>query len=151
MRAQLELLQNHDPESSSGPAASTARDPRSASSRLPNGYDALASSTQDVPRPAPGKLEPEAHIHPDLRGASGHAPTPTMMPMAPPAGHSPGPIAPAGPSVAPLAPAPPSISSQVDDLLDGRKAKRELSQSKRAAQNRAAQVSTVVQTLQYSY
>lgn len=71
--------------------------------------------------------------------------------MAPPAGHSPGPIAPAGPSVAPLAPAPPSISSQVDDLLDGRKAKRELSQSKRAAQNRAAQVSTVVQTLQYSY
>ncbi|KAJ4270364.1 hypothetical protein NW762_002043 [Fusarium torreyae] len=58
-----------------------------------------------------------------------------MMPIVPPSGHSPG--ASAGPSSAPIAPAPPPVMT--DDHGDGRKAKRELSQSKRAAQNRAAQ------------
>lgn len=62
-----------------------------------------------------------------------------MMPIVPPSGHSPG--AAAGPSAAPIAPAPP-LSGPMDEMQgDGRKAKRELSQSKRAAQNRAAQVS----------
>jgi hypothetical protein len=42
----------------------------------------------------------------------------------------------------PLAPAPPQQMAMDDaNSNDGRKAKRELSQSKRAAQNRAAQVS----------
>lgn len=66
-----------------------------------------------------------------------------MMPIAPPSGHSPGPSG--GPSNAAIAPAPsgpvPPPGSVDDGQNDGRKAKRELSQSKRAAQNRAAQVS----------
>ncbi|KOS17893.1 putative transcription factor kapC [Escovopsis weberi] len=65
-----------------------------------------------------------------------------MMPMpAPPSGHPPAPAV-AGPSATPLAPAPPpSVPVTAEDAsqIDGRKAKRELSQSKRAAQNRAAQ------------
>ena len=36
-----------------------------------------------------------------------------------------------------------------DSITDGRKAKRELSQSKRAAQNRAAQVSAVRMSARY--
>ncbi|KAJ3501458.1 hypothetical protein NM208_g16932 [Fusarium decemcellulare] len=59
-----------------------------------------------------------------------------MMPIAPPSGHSPGA---SGPSGAPIAPAPPLPASSEEGPSDGRKAKRELSQSKRAAQNRAAQ------------
>jgi hypothetical protein len=63
------------------------------------------------------------------------------MPMGPPPGHSPGTTGP-GPSAVPLAPAPPQQMAMDDsNSNDGRKAKRELSQSKRAAQNRAAQVS----------
>lgn len=64
-----------------------------------------------------------------------------MMPMGPPPGHSPVATGP-GPSAVPLAPAPPQQMAMDDpNSNDGRKAKRELSQSKRAAQNRAAQVS----------
>ncbi|KAK5998410.1 Putative transcription factor kapC [Cladobotryum mycophilum] len=142
LRAQLELLQKHDTDSSSVSAASSSRESRGPASRPPNGFDVLASPAPDAPRLAPAKSEPEAHIHPDLRAPSGHAPIPNMMPMAPPpSGHSPGATVP-GPSIAPLAPAPPPPSSiALDDgnPIDGRKAKRELSQSKRAAQNRAAQ------------
>lgn len=62
-----------------------------------------------------------------------------MMPIAPPSGHSPG--APGGPAAAAIAPAPQQQQPTVNEgQNDGRKAKRELSQSKRAAQNRAAQV-----------
>lgn len=61
--------------------------------------------------------------------------------MGPPPGHSPVTAGP-GPSAVPLAPAPPQQMAMDDaNSNDGRKAKRELSQSKRAAQNRAAQVS----------
>ncbi|KAK4081633.1 transcriptional regulator family: bZIP [Trichoderma aggressivum f. europaeum] len=135
LRAQLELLQNHDSAASSASPNPSARDPR-APSRPPNGYDVLAP--QDVSRPL-AKLDAEAHIHPDLRASVGHAPAANMMPMVPPAGHSPGPAGP-GPSAVPLAPAPPQQMSMDDsNPADGRKAKRELSQSKRAAQNRAAQ------------
>ncbi|UKZ60101.1 uncharacterized protein TrAtP1_001387 [Trichoderma atroviride] len=136
LRAQLELLQNHDP----APSASnpSARDPRGPPSRPPNGYDVLAASSQDVTRPL-AKLDAEAHIHPDLRASVGHAPAPNMMPMGPPPGHSPVTAGP-GPSAVPLAPAPPQQMAMDDaNSNDGRKAKRELSQSKRAAQNRAAQ------------
>ncbi|UKZ73726.1 hypothetical protein TrVFT333_001376 [Trichoderma virens FT-333] len=117
LRAQLELLQNHDSAASSASPNPSARDPR-APSRPPNGYDVLAP--QDVSRPH-AKLDAEAHIHPDLRASVGHAPAANMMPMVPP-----------------LATA---LQMTVDDSnpADGRKAKRELSQSKRAAQNRAAQ------------
>ncbi|KAK1999364.1 hypothetical protein LX36DRAFT_680418 [Colletotrichum falcatum] len=48
------------------------------------------------------------------------------------------PAATAGPSTAPPTHSPPSAMA-LDETAEGRKAKRELSQSKRAAQNRAAQ------------
>ncbi|KAH8173149.1 bZIP transcription factor domain-containing protein [Sarocladium implicatum] len=60
-----------------------------------------------------------------------------MMPLAPPHDHNPG-IS-AGSAAAHIAPAPPGSLPLEDPSGDGRKAKRELSQSKRAAQNRAAQ------------
>ncbi|KAK7426976.1 hypothetical protein QQZ08_006574 [Neonectria magnoliae] len=141
LRAQLELLKNHDASSASS-STPPAREPRnaplqSAPARPSNGYNPLTAAAQDVARALTSKSEAEAHIHPDLRARPNHAPTASMMPIAPPSGHSPG--ASAGPSAAPIAPAP-SMAAQLDDPTnDGRKAKRELSQSKRAAQNRAAQ------------
>lgn len=91
-------------------------------------------------------VEHEAHIHPELRSIhkeaakNGHAPTPNMMPAGMPqseqAGSIPGPshMSAGGPNMGP---------ADMGDVVmaDGRRAKRELSQSKRAAQNRAAQVS----------
>ncbi|KAF5667869.1 transcription factor kapC [Fusarium heterosporum] len=145
LRAQLELLKSHDATGSSSPTPPGTRDHRPqplqpAPVRPSNGFDHL-SNPQDQNRPLAAKSEVEAHIHPDLRARAAHAPTANMMPIAPPSGHSPG--ASAGPSSAPIAPAPPPSMSlddhDHDHLGDGRKAKRELSQSKRAAQNRAAQ------------
>ena len=82
----------------------------------------------------------EAHLHPELR--SGHeapapAPVYTTIPNMIPPGASQtavmsGPLQAVAPAVGGVDP---------DEGPDGRKAKRELSQSKRAAQNRAAQVS----------
>ncbi|KAM0277927.1 hypothetical protein ACHAQH_005471 [Verticillium albo-atrum] len=104
--------------------------------------------------PAPDGLpssnnDPEAHIHPDLRARTNFAPNTNMMASSmPPPAVSPGAPS-AGPSIAPppmqqIQPHPaPDVGGDpmaIDDgSADGRKAKRELSQSKRAAQNRAAQ------------
>lgn len=116
---------------------------------------------QGIPAPAPPALphgysgapgvEQDAHIHPELRnlreanGNGNHVPTPSMM--------QPG-LQPQQEAVQPIMSGPPqpssSLSPNMDDtemgegsMSDGRRqAKRELSQSKRAAQNRAAQVST---------
>jgi hypothetical protein len=92
---------------------------------------------------------PDAHIHPDLRSPSRYMATANMMsavapqPPAgpPPPGAMPGPSnsPPAAPGAQLLPGPPPHDSGELTP--DGRKAKRELSQSKRAAQNRAAQVS----------
>ncbi|KYK59476.1 transmembrane protein [Drechmeria coniospora] len=145
LRAQLELLQNHDTSASSAATAAAAGAPdssaaasRSPLSRPANGYEDLAAASHDAARALAAKSEAEAHIHPDLRGLSSQrAPTPSMLTMAAPAGHSAG--ATAGPApVAPIAVAPQPLSPD-QDSAEGRKAKRELSQSKRAAQNRAAQ------------
>lgn len=104
-----------------------------------NGYDDLGAASQDARRAIASKTQPEAYIHPDLRAGPAPAPTANMMPIAPPAGHSP--ASSSGPSNAALAPAPAPQSSAEDPTGEGRKVnKRELSQSKRAAQNRAAQV-----------
>ncbi|KAM4056747.1 bZIP transcription factor [Hirsutella rhossiliensis] len=143
LRAQLELLQHHevDPSSSaSGSADSRAAPSHSPPSRPANGYDELAAASRDAARSIAAKPEAEAHIHPDLRGPAAHgAPIPNMMPMAPvPAGHSPASSSAPSPTTA-IAPAPPSTAPEQVVVPDGRKAKRELSQSKRAAQNRAAQ------------
>jgi hypothetical protein len=168
LRAQLELLKDHDPDPSSASAASSSRDSAGTPtqpSHLPppasasNGYDPLHAASQDAARALVVKHEGDSHIHPDLRArpaqvhapAHGHghvqthvpthvqAPPANMMPIAPPSGHSPGPALP-GPPNPNIAPAPSATSPMEDVTNDGRKAKRELSQSKRAAQNRAAQV-----------
>ncbi|KAK4146856.1 putative transcription factor kapC [Dichotomopilus funicola] len=85
----------------------------------------------------------EAHIHPELR--SGHdsptaaahfAPIPNMIPQGAVVQHSTQSVPMSGP---PAGVAPGVGPAGSEDGADGRKAKRELSQSKRAAQNRAAQ------------
>ncbi len=82
----------------------------------------------------------EAHLHPELRsGNEAPAPVPvyTTIPNMIPPGASQTAVM-SGPLQA-VAPAVGAVDT--DEGPDGRKAKRELSQSKRAAQNRAAQVS----------
>ncbi len=81
----------------------------------------------------------EAHLHPELRStnepsaaAPVYPPIPTMIQPGPGQAMS-GPLAPVAPAVGAV---------ETEEGPDGRKAKRELSQSKRAAQNRAAQVSS---------
>lgn len=93
--------------------------------------------------------EQDAHIHPELRSlreanstqGSGPAPTPNMMQAGVPP-HSEGGVM-GGPAHPSSSVSPSMESADMGDVVmaDGRKAKRELSQSKRAAQNRAAQVS----------
>ncbi|KAG5983364.1 hypothetical protein E4U55_000102 [Claviceps digitariae] len=145
LRAQLELLQNHDADVS---VASEPRDsrvflsPSPPPSRAAHGYQELAVASHEAAR-ALGKTGVEAHIHPDLRGAAEHASN--MMSLDPPVvGHSPAesppvPPIPQGPSNVPVAPAPSSSAPDMSVVGESKKAKRELSQSKRAAQNRAAQ------------
>ncbi|KAJ6779875.1 hypothetical protein PWT90_00872 [Aphanocladium album] len=142
LRAQLELLQNHEAEQSPGSPSSGTRDSRDASARPSNGYDDLQfSSVQDTAARALGasKGEADSHIHPDLRAAhEQHSPTSSMMQLSHDHhGHSP--VSAGGHQQgAPLAPA--GGEPMAIDPTDGRKSnKRELSQSKRAAQNRAAQ------------
>lgn len=136
----FELLQASGAEASANLAASPSRDPRTAqdtvSDRPSNGYDQLSLASQEAINALTPKPEANSYIHPDLRE---HEENDTMMPLAPPAEQGPSPIA--GPAAAHIAPAPPGSLPMDDPTGDGRKAKRELSQSKRAAQNRAAQVS----------
>jgi hypothetical protein len=110
--------------------------PQTAPQQLPHGYTAVAA---DLPAAAPA-TDPEALIHPELRSPPAYVPTATMMPagIPPPPDHS---GAVPGPSN--TSPGAAAIAADLtgDNGADGRKAKRELSQSKRAAQNRAAQVS----------
>ncbi|GAB0131551.1 hypothetical protein EsDP_00000017 [Epichloe bromicola] len=142
LRAQLELLQNHDADASTASGSgSGSRDSRGALSHSPppsrtaNGYQELAAASHEAAR-ALSKTGVEAHIHPDLRGAA--EPASNMMSLDPPAGHSPA-ESPPGPPNASLAPASSSSALDMGAIGESRKAKRELSQSKRAAQNRAAQ------------
>lgn len=102
---------------------------------LPHGYNHV-QSTQD-----------DSRIHPQLRSAGETAPpnsayppvpVPNMMPAVPVLTSS-DPALMSGPI--PSLGVPPPVGMESGDTADGRKAKRELSQSKRAAQNRAAQVS----------
>ncbi|KAK3318430.1 hypothetical protein B0H66DRAFT_532935 [Apodospora peruviana] len=105
--------------------------PVSAAPPLPHGYN-QAPATQN-----------ESHIHPQLRSShdstasSGYAPVPSMMPagLSPTSDQS-GSMS--GPTATLVVPAG-GLSDGGEGGADGRKAKRELSQSKRAAQNRAAQ------------
>lgn len=101
-------------------------EPAPATEPLPHGYTEPATPPVSAPI-----IDPELSIHPTLR-SPGYVPTANMMPSGVPA--------PPEHNVIP-GPANPGGTSPVDPGADGRKAKRELSQSKRAAQNRAAQVS----------
>ena len=146
LRAQLELLQNHEAEQSPGSPSSGNRDSRDASARPSNGYDDLHfSSAQDTAaRALATKSDADSHIHPDLRAAhEQNSPTSSMMQLSHQDHHSHSPGSSGGHQQgAPLAPA--GGDPMAIDPSDGRKTnKRELSQSKRAAQNRAAQVSTL--------
>ncbi|KAM0325453.1 hypothetical protein ACHAQA_007440 [Verticillium albo-atrum] len=149
-RHQLEILSKLG---ASNPTVAQPRGPQQpASGPSPHGYANGASSPVHDGLPT-GNNDPEAHIHPDLRARTTFAPPTNMMASGmPPPAVSPG-IPSAGPSIAPSI--APSIQQQIqpqphqdvdgdpmsidDTSADGRKAKRELSQSKRAAQNRAAQ------------
>lgn len=167
MRAQVELLRSPlEGESAPTSADETTREAsHSHTSQSPqrasNGYDPQAAA-QDVQRALDQQhSEADSFIHPDLRAAHAQPTNPSgnssnMLPMAPPSGHSPvssnqslppNPVLQASPQPqshnAPLAPAPPHGLPDDPDAIgpDGRsRPKRELSQSKRAAQNRAAQV-----------
>ncbi|KAL7628902.1 hypothetical protein AAE478_000418 [Parahypoxylon ruwenzoriense] len=83
-------------------------------------------------------IGPQSHIHPQLRTASTGVSAPDIMQRgASPPSDEAGPVS--GSPVATMA-AQSLLGHDPDDsVTDGRKAKRELSQSKRAAQNRAAQ------------
>ena len=113
------LLNQSDPVSTGEP-----RDPQQPSP--PHGY--VQSS-----------LNPQSQIHPHLRAAGSATATPEIMasnfrPTSPHSG--------ALPSASSAMAVHGLLDPDPDDsTADGRKAKRELSQSKRAAQNRAAQVS----------
>ncbi|KAK6948554.1 hypothetical protein Daesc_010324 [Daldinia eschscholtzii] len=83
-------------------------------------------------------LETQSHIHPQLRTSSAGVPASDMMQRG---------VSPPSDEGAPVSASPvANMAAQGllghdpdDSVTDGRKAKRELSQSKRAAQNRAAQ------------
>lgn len=141
-------MQNHEAEQSPRSPSSGTHDSRDASARPSNGYDDLHfASVQDTAARAlaTNKSDADAHIHPDLRAAheqqqQQHSPTSTMMQLAHQDHHNHSPVsAGAHQQGVALAPADPDEAMDLDPA-DGRKTnKRELSQSKRAAQNRAAQ------------
>ncbi|KAG5987671.1 hypothetical protein E4U52_007355 [Claviceps spartinae] len=141
LRAQLELLQNHDADAS-GSTTSDLRDSRGTLSHSPppppqesHGYQELAAASHEAAS-AMSKAGGESHIHPDLRGAAEHATE--MMALDPPADHSPSENH-QEPAHAAVATDSLSPGAQLAAIGESKKAKRELSQSKRAAQNRAAQ------------
>ncbi|CAH0048873.1 unnamed protein product, partial [Clonostachys solani] len=146
LRAQLELLKSPEADLSGSPG-SRPRDQRTGhtsptATQIANGYDELAAASQDAARALNAKTDgADAFIHPDLRTGPISQHNHNMMPIVP----SPGPIGgpPPGAPNSSLAPAPqpPQLAPAPGEESpnDGRKAKRALSQSKRAAQNRAAQ------------
>lgn len=118
----------HPQSAAEGPGAN--RTPAGSTGQpLPHGY-----THQQLP-------QSEAHIHPELRSAhESAAAAPAYVPvpnMLPPGLQS---LDQAVAMTGPPAPVTPPMPTEAGEGTDRRKAKRELSQSKRAAQNRAAQV-----------
>ncbi|KAF6842032.1 bZIP transcription factor [Colletotrichum plurivorum] len=147
LQARLQLLSKHTAPSSSENATAPSRGARSqtakpASASPAHGYsNGTTSPPSDGLPPVVNNQADEVNIHPSLR-ANAHAPAANMMPagVPPPPQQTAPPATTAGPSTAPPPPHPASTAMALDDAgAEGRKAKRELSQSKRAAQNRAAQ------------
>ena len=148
LRTRLELLTD-PPTSESAPTTTTrargARRQRIEPAPTPSahGYGPPAAvPLPDTARATPANpIDLEAHIHPELRAHPQLAPAASMMPATVASHPAPPSVAMAGPSSI-VENSPPDAEMADDEpSADGRKAKRELSQSKRAAQNRAAQVS----------
>lgn len=164
LQASLELLRSH--AASSPPGDNQSASAEAAAALSPHGYgDISAVASQQGrasvdPQVQAQQPKEEDYIHPDLRGPSS-AIIPTANHLSPPAtGIIPSsnlplpPLPPVDVSSASIpdqqmlapAPAPPvqvplgQPEEPKDDAAGNRRGKRELSQSKRAAQNRAAQV-----------
>lgn len=161
LQAQVELLKNHDIAQSSSPSTiATTSSLESPTKRAavdltklqvhennnqppPANGNNYATAPRGVKRPHSSR---DQDIDPELRLGSGLASTAIrMMPLASAASGHASDSSQAMSSGAPIAPAPHLDSMMEDDGPgDGRKGTRELSQSKRAAQNRAAQVCSCV-------
>ncbi|KAI4865803.1 hypothetical protein F4820DRAFT_447728 [Hypoxylon rubiginosum] len=137
LRAKLELEQGVDyltQSASTSPPATTAT-AAGIHPALESVRSSLSPQTHGYGGPG---LDTQSHIHPQLRTSPTSAPEPDMMQrgVSPPSDEA-GPVP--GSPVSGMA-AQSLLGHDPDDsVTDGRKAKRELSQSKRAAQNRAAQ------------
>ncbi|KAI8635290.1 hypothetical protein F5Y19DRAFT_6181 [Xylariaceae sp. FL1651] len=114
-----------------------------AASSAPAAHTTLPSVSQSIPTISQAHgyvdsgLDTQSHLHPHLRSSANSGLVSDMMQMrASSTSEEPGPV-----SGSPTAMAAQGIIGHDpdDSITDGRKAKRELSQSKRAAQNRAAQ------------
>ncbi|KAK3987848.1 putative transcription factor kapC [Cladorrhinum sp. PSN332] len=120
------------PPPSEGATGDNRGSPAATAHSLPHGYN-------------PPHLQPsEAHIHPELRSGHEPPPNPGYVPVQVPAMISA--AVPPPPEQVLAMSGPPAVVPPAGGIIDngeggadGRKAKRELSQSKRAAQNRAAQ------------
>ncbi|KAI2465493.1 hypothetical protein F4781DRAFT_435345 [Annulohypoxylon bovei var. microspora] len=121
----------------------TSSPPTSAPSSLPTVATAHSALKSILPSPQShgyggSSIEAQSHLHPQLRTSSSGVSASDMMQrgVSPPSDDG-GPVS--GSPVSGMA-AQGLLGHDPDDsVTDGRKAKRELSQSKRAAQNRAAQ------------
>ncbi|KAK4231335.1 putative transcription factor kapC [Podospora fimiseda] len=120
------------PPPSEGAPRDSRGSPATATHTLAHGYN-------------PPHLQPnETHIHPELRAGHDSAPNPGYVPVQVPAMISA--AVPPPPEQVLAMSGPPAVVASAGGIIDsveggaeGRKTKRELSQSKRAAQNRAAQ------------
>ena len=160
LQASLELLRSHAATSPAGEEQSPSA--QSGSAVSPHGYSDIAAAATQAHRAvtddqrAQGQVKEEDYIHPDLRAHATSmmpatpgnlAPAANMMPTIPTMPPSdPSPPAPVSEQQV-LAPAPPTpvqppaqAHDDNEESPNNRRGKRELSQSKRAAQNRAAQV-----------
>lgn len=164
LQASLELLRSH---AATSPTGGEEQSPSAHSGSVvsPHGYSDIAAAANQAHRAVTddqrgqGQVKEEDYIHPDLRAQATSmmpatpgslAPAANMMPtnvqlatMPPSDTSPPAPVA----EQQVLAPAPPtSVQPQAqpqdshEEPPSNRRGKRELSQSKRAAQNRAAQV-----------
>ena len=163
LQASLELLRSHAATSPTAGGEDQSPSAHSASAVSPHGYSDIAAAASQAHRAVTdaqrgqGPKEDD-YIHPDLRAHATSmmpttpgnlAPAANMMPSSVPlATMPPSDPSPPAPEQQVLAPAPPTPVQQHppqpqgdnEESPNNRRGKRELSQSKRAAQNRAAQV-----------
>lgn len=148
MRAQVELLRS---EGQSGASSADDNYPSPPPGQANGSNQHAHTAAHDVQR-ALNERDNNDFIHPELRAAHGQQPPANMMPMAPPPSsgppgqpHANTVLQPQQPDLAPAAnmtggPSQDQGGATSPDGGDGRKqGSRELSQTKRAAQNRAAQ------------